>query len=158
MEWTKGLLNNFMDHMKNMLVWIDLNGKQSLGKSWFTLLANQNLISFNFRWHSFSPFYPNLAVEEVPNYELLLGHSHFAYVEPLSNHTSSTAKLEKKRIRPVSHFLGGHYTSFLGTRLQVKFPMHTIWLGFFYRFIIRPCMMHIFRRKIFDTGKHANKR
>ena len=47
-------------------------------------------------------FFSNLAVEEVPNYELLLDHSHFAYVEPLSNHTSSTAKLEKKRIRPVS--------------------------------------------------------
>ena len=45
-------------------------------------------------------FFPNLTVEEVPNYELLLGHSHFAYGEPLSNHTSSTAKLGK-RIRPV---------------------------------------------------------
>ena len=35
--------------------------------------------------------FPNLAVEEVPNYEL--DHSHFD--EPLSNHTSSTAKLGK---------------------------------------------------------------
>ena len=43
-------------------------------------------------------FFPNLAVEEVPNYELLLGHSHFDYVEPLSNHISSTAKLGKKEI------------------------------------------------------------
>ena len=38
-------------------------------------------------------FYPNLAVEELPNCKLLLGHSHFDYVEPLLNHTSSTAKL-----------------------------------------------------------------
>ena len=47
------------------------------------------------------PFFSNLAVEEVPNHEFSLGHSHFAYVLPLSNHTSSTAKLEKKRIHPV---------------------------------------------------------
>ena len=38
-------------------------------------------------------FYPNLAVEEVSNYKLLLGHSHVDYVEPLLNRTSSTAKL-----------------------------------------------------------------
>ena len=42
------------------------------------------------------PFFSNLAVEEVPNYEFLLDDSHFAYVQPLSNYTSSTAKLEKK--------------------------------------------------------------
>ena len=46
-------------------------------------------------------FFPKLAVEEMTNYELLLGHSHFAYADPLSNHTSSTAKLGKKRIHPV---------------------------------------------------------
>ena len=46
-------------------------------------------------------FYPNLTVEEVPNYKLLLGHSHFDYVESLLNHTSSTAKLGEKRNRPV---------------------------------------------------------
>ena len=38
-------------------------------------------------------FYPNLAAEEMSNYNLLLGHTHFDYVEPLLNHTSSTAKL-----------------------------------------------------------------
>ena len=38
-------------------------------------------------------FYHNLAVEEVWNYKLLLSYSHFDYVEPLLNHTSSTAKL-----------------------------------------------------------------
>ena len=38
-------------------------------------------------------FYSNLAVEEVSNYKLLLGHSHFDYVAPLLNHTSLTAKL-----------------------------------------------------------------
>ena len=38
-------------------------------------------------------FYLNLAVEEVSNYKLLLDHSFFDYVEPLLNHTSSTAKL-----------------------------------------------------------------
>ena len=48
-------------------------------------------------------FIPNLAVEEVTNYELLLGHSHFAYVELLLNQTSSTAKLGIKRIHPVMH-------------------------------------------------------
>ena len=32
-------------------------------------------------------FYPNLAVEEMSNYKLLLGNSHFDYVEPLLNHT-----------------------------------------------------------------------
>ena len=46
------------------------------------------------------PFFSNLAVEEVPNYEFLLDDSHFAYVQPLSNHTSSTAKLEKKGSAP----------------------------------------------------------
>ena len=39
-------------------------------------------------------FYPNLAVEEVSNYKLLLGHSHFDYV-PLDSH------IRIKRIRPV---------------------------------------------------------
>ena len=46
------------------------------------------------------PFFSNLAVEEVPNHEFLLGHSHFAYVLPLSNHTSSTDKLGKKGSTP----------------------------------------------------------
>ena len=39
-------------------------------------------------------FYPNLAVQdqEMSNNKLILGHSHFDYVEPLLNYTSSTAK------------------------------------------------------------------
>ena len=45
-------------------------------------------------------FYLNLTVEEVPNYKLLLGHSHFDYVESLLNHTSSTAKLGEKGTAP----------------------------------------------------------
>ena len=52
----------------------------------------------NFTWWIL--FFPNLAVEEVPNHEFLLGHSHFAYVLPLSNHTSLTAKLGKKGSTP----------------------------------------------------------
>ena len=46
--------------------------------------------------YGMDPFFSNLAVEEVANYEFLLDDSHFAYVQTLSNHTSSTAKLEKK--------------------------------------------------------------
>jgi len=53
-----------------------------------------------FLYYGVDPFFSNLAVEEVPNHEFLLDHAHFAYVLPLSNHSSSTAKLEK-RIHPV---------------------------------------------------------
>jgi len=52
-------------------------------------------------------FFSNLAVEEVQNYGFLLDHSHLAYVEPLSNQTSSTAKLEKKdppRMTIIRHY------------------------------------------------------
>ena len=33
-----------------------------------------------FKKYGSDPFLPNLAVVEVPNYELLLGHSHFVYI------------------------------------------------------------------------------
>ena len=41
-------------------------------------------------------FFLILAIEDVSNYKLSLGHLHFDYAETLLNHTSSTAKLEKK--------------------------------------------------------------
>ena len=80
--------------------------------TWFTWLSPSNLwtgpkvghpsiLFFIELLYGVDPFFPNFAVEEVPNYELLLDHSHFAYVEPLPNHTSSTAKLGTKRIHPV---------------------------------------------------------
>ena len=42
-------------------------------------------------------FYPNLAVEEVSNYKLLLSHSHFDYVEPLLNRIRPPLKKDSSR-------------------------------------------------------------
>ena len=69
MEWTKDLLNNFMDHMKNMLVWIDLNGKKSSGKGSFTLFVNQNLISseFSILRNPFSTYYKVIFAVKTSN-------------------------------------------------------------------------------------------
>jgi len=68
-------------------------------------------------------FFPNLAVEDMPNYEFLLDHSHFAYVEPLSNHTSSTAKLGKKGSTPYCHCVLVSYGSGGVTKLYFEvFP------------------------------------
>ena len=49
-------------------------------------------------------FFPNLAVEDVSNYKLSLGHSHFDYAEALLIHTFSTAKLRKKGSTPYAIF------------------------------------------------------
>ena len=55
------------------------------------MIILQNLIfHIRFTWRIL--FYPNLAVEEVSNYKLALGNSHFYYAEALLNHISSTAK------------------------------------------------------------------
>ena len=88
-------------HVIKMQIHVRHTNMVSLNRFWNMLyLTFHGFESLNSREIRLAPslyvmnfFYANLAVEEVLSYNLLLGHSHFDYVEPLLNHTSSTAKL-----------------------------------------------------------------